>query len=361
MQKKSSFIFSFNKKYKIYMLFFITFYLAFIMSFLIFCIKPSLFYYRAWEYFDDIVYRIPSNKKWKDFEYGDVSRKYLVHFQNKRKTIVSCNEDGFRSSGFNCDNYPITIFGDSHVWGSGLSDNETIPWIVSKELNIPVFNAGRSPFRVFKDISHPKISKSKIIVEIMAEHLLVKESYVSQEAKINTYNKRIQDLNFFNIFSISPKRYFIFLKLIKWFSPSFILNEMKSDYYDNYWTPKDQLFSLFIPEEHFMKVLNEIKERSQVLKKMGYIYIFALTPNRELLLAHKKDDKDILREQRIVDYFKKENVHYIDMCSIFRKRDPHDLYQINDSHISPKGAKLMAEALKEYILSLDKKSEISFK
>ena len=42
--------------------------------------------------------------------------------------------------------------------------------------------------------------------------------------------KNIKTVLTYDIFSISPKRYFLLFKLVKWTSPSFILNELRSKF-----------------------------------------------------------------------------------------------------------------------------------
>lgn len=354
-------LFTFNSKnrYRYYSSVFLFFYVSFAGSFFAFCLYPSRFYWRAWEFFDDIVFQIPSKRIWSGKEFGDQSRQYLLHFQNCKDTIVTCNKDGFRSASLSAKKYPIAVFGDSHVWGSGLADQETIPWLLGEALHIPTFNAGRQPFHILKDLSYPKISQSKIVIEIMAEHLLEDGAYSFEEIKIKPCNKRINEPSYRNCFFIHPKRYFVLLKLYKYLNPIHWINELTHDRCDNYMMIKNQISKMNVSSQYLQQVLHHIKEKSILLKGMGHHYIFALTPSRHLLLAHREDDNNISIEKKIAQFFKENGVCYVDMCEIFRNTpNPKELYQPTDSHISAKGAKIMADALKQYILSLEQTQEI---
>ncbi len=113
-------------------------------------------------------------------------------------------------------------------------------------------------------------------------------------------------------------------------------------------------------ENLLFKVLDHIIEKSKFLKKLGYVYIFSLTPCRSLQLSCTKDQKDIILEKKISEYLTKNGVHYIDMCKIFRNYpNQKELYFSNDSHINPAGAQLIANEITYYINSLNEKSVIS--
>lgn len=353
------FIFNSKRKFGWYSSLFLVFYVSLVGSFFTFCLRPSQFYWRAWEFFDDIVFQIPSKRVWVGKELGDQSRNYLLHFQNHKDTVVSCNEDGFRSTSFHSKNYPISVFGDSHIWGSGLADQETIPWMLGEMLQVPTFNAGRGPFQILKDLSYPKVSHSKIIIEIMAEHLLEEQHYSFEQIKTEPYSRRIKDLKYTNYLSVHPKRYFILSRMARYFDPNHWFNELMSSRFDDYMMPKGRLAKMEISDEHLKNVLEHIKTKAQFLKRMGHTYVFALTPSRGLLLAHKQDENDISIEQRISRFFRENGVHYVDMCDLFRNvPNPKELYQPTDSHVSSGGARLMAKALKEYILNLARTEEI---
>ena len=155
--KMSLFIFNSEANFRKYFLFVLVFYVTYFFSFGLFIIKPSIFYWRAWEFFEELGFCIPQKLEWNGYEYGDASRRYIYSFHNKWTTQVSIDHEGFRSVPFRSDSYPIVIVGDSNTWGSGFSDEETIPWIVAKKLAVPVFNGARKPFTLLKMINNPRI------------------------------------------------------------------------------------------------------------------------------------------------------------------------------------------------------------
>ncbi len=232
MQKKNLFIFNSNKRFKKYFSLTLVFYTTFYLSFILFMFFPSMFYYRSWEWFEEIVYKIPYKSIWKGHEKGDASRRYIFHFQKKWKTTVSCDKEGYRSTFMKCEKYPIAIFGDSHIWGSGLSDEETISWILSKNLNLPVFNAGRDTYAILNLITNKKISKAKILIEMIAQrHLSI---YPLQKIELGEPPLRIYKPNFFNFTKIHPKRYFLFLKLFYYFDLNKFQNDKHANDLDDY-------------------------------------------------------------------------------------------------------------------------------
>src|SRR5262249_37018388 len=152
--------------------FFVSFYFIYFCSLGLFFWKPSLFYYRAWEYYDEIGYHVPNHSKWVADETGDQSRSFIFSFKKHWLTVVSIDDEGYRSVPFQTNQFPVLIFGDSHTWGSGLSDEETIPWQVALKMGIPVFNGGRLPFTLSKMLNNPRLKEAKIIVELVAQHLV---------------------------------------------------------------------------------------------------------------------------------------------------------------------------------------------
>lgn len=138
MRQKNSSIFSSKLRCQTYLIFGLSFYALYLICFILFIVNPSIFYYRAWEFYDEVGYCIPNKLKWNRVELGDESRQFIYSFQKKWPTQVSVDHEGFRAVPILTDTFPILFTGDSHTWGSGLSDEETIPKVHPKRFFLPL-------------------------------------------------------------------------------------------------------------------------------------------------------------------------------------------------------------------------------
>lgn len=134
-------------------------------------LRPQAFYWRAWEYFSDIVYRNQSvPPRWEGPEKGDRSRNHYFYYQEARQTQVSTDQDGFRSVPIPSRAYPVAVLGDSTIFGSGLSDDETLPWRLALELGLPVFNGARTT--PGNALARPELSHVRLVIEGRTEAAL---------------------------------------------------------------------------------------------------------------------------------------------------------------------------------------------
>ena len=68
--------------------------------FILFYIQPSWFYYRAWEYHEDLGFKDPVLSTWVGHETGDMSRTHFFYYQEGKETTVTTDQYGFRSNRF---------------------------------------------------------------------------------------------------------------------------------------------------------------------------------------------------------------------------------------------------------------------
>ena len=121
------------------------YFLLHMISIIAFLVAPEKFYFRAWEYFTDIAYRVEGHPmEWVGEESGDLSRNNLFLYRDSWPTRVTTDAFGFRSAAHKAGPYPILLAGDSTVFGSGLSDEATLSWQLSDILGQPVFNGARA-------------------------------------------------------------------------------------------------------------------------------------------------------------------------------------------------------------------------
>ena len=154
----------------------IGFFIIFNLSFwLMFIVKPSLFFWRAWEYYNIINRSQRYASHWKGNESGDLSRRFTAYYQQSWPTRVTYDEWGYRNSTPAANKFNIIAFGDSTIWGSGVSDHETLASRLSTELGQPVKNTSGGTFA--DALRHPQINQLKLVIHGLAEREIVKGEF----------------------------------------------------------------------------------------------------------------------------------------------------------------------------------------
>src|SRR3990167_3240644 len=349
---KNSFISSFNKSATNYTkTLALTFYTTLFLSAIFFYIAPQYFYWRPWEFFDDIVYKVPGcTLSWDGYEKGGESRQYLFLCQNAWKTKVSCDADGFRSVPYKSAHYPILVVGDSHVWGSGLSDSETLPWQLAEQLKMPVFNGAKRYKMLGKLICKNSPKDTKLIIELIQSSMLCKqvfrdafqEHFVQQPyAPYNTELRRPWQQSF------TPQRYFLPYKLFRQLSLSVLYRTMKEltrrmlsipRYYDNNKT-----------EEDLDYVVTEITKRHNEITAMGYQHVFIPIPMQNAVMYEKIAPETVWWESELIKRLQANNVPSIDLLSIFLEHKNEELYFPSDSHWNARGVRLALSTIIPYL------------
>lgn len=346
----NSSIFNSKSRYKRYLAAFVIFFCLYIISFILFVASPSLFYFRAWEYFEEIGWCIPNHLQCEGYERGDASRKYCFNFQDKWKTRVSCDEEGFRSVPFRAEQFPIVIVGDSHTWGTGFSDEETIPWKIATDLNLPVFNGGRKPFMLHKLLQNPRVKDARVIVEFISEHLFTKDIFpdgsLFNETEFEIFAKEKSFTHFFNI---HPKRFFFPLKLLRYVNINFnfkkiLKNKLKKNEFDPYLVQYNKHYTLKRYFQNDLEIIVEkIVKRSTALNQLGYQYVLGVIPARNEHLSYFRDHEGEALEAELAKRLKECGVHYVDSCATFRKHPyPRLLWFATDCHMNSVEAALIS-------------------
>ena len=107
----------------------------------------------------------------------------------------------------------------------------------------------------------------------------------------------------------------------------------------------------FVKRRYFVNDLNLIlkklalnsKEKCRIANcNLFFVYIPNSETYRPNILAKSN------RESLFV-FLKEHNIKYIDMNRYFKNLDINDLYAVQGMHLSPKGYKLVAEKINEYI------------
>lgn len=343
---------SFISNSKNYCFLFFVFYFLFFGSFIFFIIKPHLFYWRAWEFITEVSYQIPHKTKWKYFEHGAEERDNpWVKEHHARLTTVSCNKLGYRTSLFKNQKPIIVVSGDSNTWGSNLSDNETVPWLLAEFLNVPVWNLGKFLYTTQKHIKSEEFSNTKIIVEIpLRGHLWILPNFKPFEildapecsAGIGSINK-----NWFNYTKIHPNRYFLLAKIVRSCHCKYRLRRLLNKFIYCHEPPIDPSFGKLDIEE----TADLIAQISDIYKEAGYQYVFGVIPDSGTIKYTKKIPEQVISEDtQLAELLKAKGVHYVDIAKAFRESNDRPAYFLpTDSHISPIGAQKIADLLGIYL------------
>ena len=233
-----------------------------------------------------------------------------------------------------------------------MSDEETIAWNIATELGTPVFNGGRAPQKLTKLVGNPRLNEVKIIIEILGEHHFNKNIAECNDFTFDEFQTYTVKKEYKNYLKIHPKRFFLPLKLIqKCCVKERLVNEFKrKKLFDDYAVPLKVRYSTVLKEEDFQQAIENIAKRASILKSLGYEYIFAMTPKKNLQLGKYFHHQELDQHERIAQELRAHNVHYVDIYKAFMEYgDPHDLYFKTDCHINENGAKLMAEKISEYL------------
>lgn len=108
-----------------------------------YCVAPKLFFFRAWEYFNVLVYTGFEPHSDTFLESGDSARDFLFQ-RYLTATRVSINKYGNRRQFIDDETVPnILMLGDSQLFGSGVTDIDVITWILSEKTGVPVYNGAR--------------------------------------------------------------------------------------------------------------------------------------------------------------------------------------------------------------------------
>jgi hypothetical protein len=310
------------------------------VSFLLFLAYPQGSYYRAYEYFEEVVYpRWTSSTQWDGLEKGDLSRKYLVRHQESWHTHVSCDEDGFRSVPFASDSYDVLCVGDSFMWGSGLSDNETLPWRLARELNASVFNAACSLESVVKK---PDLQGVKLVVEEVSGHSisgkLFREEFDPAEYQPRRRQRAAE--------SISLKRYFLMAKLFR--GVEVMLSEaarsaVKKDPVDGYLFRGD--LEMPADNEGIEEVVLNVVRRGEKLGSLGFRYMIVFVPPKEVIYGNHRAYHHRSALIKLVRRLQERGVDTLDLVEPFLENKDLGLYFKTDSHWNATGANLAARLI----------------
>lgn len=318
-----------------------------VISFLAFLYNPQNYYFRPWEYFPEVAYQFPEYEAlWDRAETSDQTRGNFFCYQDSHRTYVSVDDDGYRKNYRESSSYKILVSGDSAVFGSGLSDDETLPWKLAEKLDMPVFNGGGSS--LFNILLRPELAGVKLIIDVRAEREI--KGYV-----FNSYGyvdgdgytpRMINDKDIKEIRSIVPEQRYLFTSIMfRTFMR--LLNDLRVLatggqkeylYHHHYFTEYD-----------LDNAVASIVRRKNKVVARGKDYIFVGVPAKQTLYKEKLNafTRNYLR--MLTERLRKYNVKTINLLDVFNEQKSLGLYHNYDSHWNSRGTEVAAEEIAGYL------------
>jgi hypothetical protein len=334
-----------NRFTKLFLFIIIPIYIFEMICLLIFIINPKLFFYRPWEYFSEISYQFSDiESRWTDIEKSDLTRNNLFYFQDPHKTIVTTDKYGYRSSLYP-SNAQIFFAGDSTIFGSGLSDHETLPWIISNKTQIPILNIART--NLINSLNHPSVVNPKVVFDCITERNLKKE-FLELSSKNLSKFKPIQENRLNGIVDLikhTPiQRYSAFYNIIRFFK------RIKNDLF---YPPKNPNQFIFrnhkMPLNLHLDIIPYIKKRMEYVNSIGSAYFFCPVPAKQTIYG-----SDIsLYTYNFLNYLYTEldrnKIPYVNFTSTFRENKDLGLYRKYDTHWNEKGTNMASNIIIEIL------------
>ncbi len=300
---------------------------------------------------------------------GDLSyTKGIKELQEYREEIFTTDKYGFRNLG-DLENPRAVVLGDSYAAGLGLNDPETLTYQMTQILGEPVYNYGGqmygAPAEFLSDprfqAHPPKIAiwapVGRYTAPISLEKLSPRSGFVRQWRNCADLIKEIRDkLSRDNYLTVLFKKIVAFV-LFKIGAPLSTNTEMiKVDGKNRLTlTLQAQLLCSSPGERGLVPLARNIVELDQKLKARNIHFIFAplLEPGTVYADFYSPASKAYLQNPPFMALLfaelKKQGVDYLDLRDDFIKNRSPYLYLNDDSHWNPRGAKVAAQVLSDYI------------
>ncbi len=271
---------------------------------------------------------------------------------NYSKLTVDIN--GFRSNDnfsieFSKNKNSILAVGDSFVFGDQVSNNQTWPSCLEREIKGIVINAGVSGYGSAQSLLRAKIILKEsnikidsIILSILVGEDLDRDKYYQRgifpspavikfDGKIiQVMGKERKNTNKYFVSLIEFSRYSIFLQLYLRYDKALlykILNE--ATLVAPFHASNEEIFSFIIDEINYLDV-----------------------KNKYILLQYPFDlDRSFLQKERdyILKYSKLHNINIIDTYDVLQKFSDDDKKKIWDQHHTPYGNEIVCNQIRDYL------------
>ena len=317
-------------------------------SLLAYLYSPLSFYHGAGEYIKDIAYRVEGvPMHWEGMEYPDLSRDNYFFYAHPEPITFTTDADGFRSTRIEAESYPIAVTGDSTIFGTHLSDSDTLPWKLSEAMGVPVFNGAHTGMSNL--LAHPRLGNLQVFIDAITERSIFPRILSKREKHIRPVTfqplarKELTMLEAAG--EVPPQRYSL---------PLIVLNnlgKMAADF--KTWRKGGEQSRLFIrhsmrPDE-FEETVAIIVALKAEFDALGIRYVFVPIPAKQNLYADDVDEYTRNFLPRLFARLQAEGVEYVDLDTPFRVHRDEELFYAYDTHWTPKGTALAANVIADQL------------
>ena len=315
-----------------------------------FLIAPETAYYRPWEYFEEIGYKVKGKPlTWQGVETGDLSRTSILFKQDARETRVTTTPNGFRSVPHGYGPAQVLFLGDSLTFGSGLSDDETLPWRVADLASIGTYNGARLG-GLDCLLGQPRLANVKLVVEVATERFVTADEVKKRTTCTNAGGQLEREADPLWFRDVPPQRYLYPSRLLR--AAKGLLNDLKglakSRSFDA--LEKPDLHGDPVSDAELDLAVAEIAKIKEKLASQGLSYVYLAVPSSRTIygkwIAGDAGMADF--HPRLISKLQAAGVQTFNVEQVFRQAiasgSPY-LYQPHDTHWAPEGADVLAHEI----------------
>jgi len=322
-----------------------------LISFAAFINNPESFYFRPWEYFPEVAYRFDEYEPvWDRIETSDQTRDNFFYYQDPHRTFVSVDADGYRSTRFQADHYDIVVSGDSAVFGTGLSDNETLPWRLSELMDLPVFNGGRSS--LFNTLKRSELIDVGLVIDMRSEREIKGEVFnfygLSKDMPYTPQLKNDKQLYELPL-TVSDKR-FLFTSIASR-SVLRIINDIRvlASGGERRYKFRRHTFSA----SDLDTAVESIVKRQREMHAHGKDYVFIGIPAKQTLYHSQVDGFTRNYLNQLTERLQTAGVETINLMDAFSANKSMELFHKYDTHWNVRGTSIAATVIADYLANRD--------
>ncbi len=306
----------------------------------LFLFNPKLFYFRSWEFFDDFVYKGLKSKTHIFEESGDLSRGYLFQkFSKKNK--ISVNDLGNRLACFNNMNQNSALMlGSSALFGSYISDEETLPKLLCKNYpEISFYNGSRiheMNLLKIKEFKFDTIIFTAAEFEGFDKYCRVLDTFKKDRTILSSNDLKIKNMKY------NWNNKDLLKRPIKYLS--FKLNVLL-DTSKTFLSPNEHIYLNRTLQQKEEKEINCIKELNNYFKKQKLKTIFLYFPEKRTIIPNTNIKKESHANKSYISSIStklfENNINYLDTVKCLSKSKNHNknIFYFHDTHMTPYGIK----------------------
>jgi len=286
--------------------------------------------------------------RWEGMEYQGQTRNNLLYYQYGHVTTVTTDADGFRVRAIEADSYPVLVFGDSTIFGAGLSDDETLPWRLAEVMGEPVFNGGRTSLSNL--LVHPALGDARVLIDAITERnvypRILRKRDLPEPAEYRPIAHKNQTI-LEAAGGIPPQRYSLPLILLK--TGERLAGDIKT------WQKGGEepyLFKLHrMRPEELDETVALIAARGRALEALGLRYVFLAVPAKQTLYADYVDDYTRDFVPILVTRLRAEGIEAVDLVTPFQAHKEEGLFFPYDTHWNARGTDLAARVIARELMN----------